>query len=212
MLINKVYPLQLVTLSNGLSLYVPDPTLVQSTYQKLVATNPATIFPYWAKIWGSAQAMTQFLQEEPAWIQDKIVLEIGAGIGMPSFCVASKTKKITISDYAPDAVLLLQKNIEHLKLNNVNAACINWNTISEDMIADTILLSDTNYEPAAHHQLFFLIDTFINKGSTILLATPNRITSNPFLERISRYINSSKNYNIHENNTTKEIIVLVLKK
>lgn len=207
-----MYPLQLVTLNNGLSLYVPDPTLVQSTYQKLVATNPATIFPYWAKIWESAQAMTQFLQEEPAWIQDKIVLEIGAGIGMPSFCVASKTKKITISDYAPDAVLLLQKNIEHLKLNNVNAACINWNTISEDMIADTILLSDTNYEPAAHHQLFFLIDTFIKKGSTILLATPNRITSNPFLERISRYINSSKNYSIHENDTTKEIIVLVLKK
>ena len=207
-----MYPLQLVTLNNGLSLYIPDPVLVKTTYQKLVATDPRTIFPYWAKIWGSAQAMTHFLQEEPAWIQDKIVLEIGAGIGMPSFCVASKTKKITISDYAPDAVELIQKNIEYLKLTNTLALHIDWNNVSEDMIADTILLSDTNYEPAAHHQLFFLIVTFINKGSTILLATPNRITSNPFLERISRYINSSKNYNIHENNTTKEIIVLVLKK
>ena len=207
-----MYPLQLVTLNNGLSLYIPDPALVKTTYQKLVATDPRTIFPYWAKIWGSAQAMTHFLQEEPAWIQDKIVLEIGAGIGMPSFCVASKTKKITISDYAPDAVELIQKNIEYLKLTNALALHIDWNNVSEDMIADTILLSDTNYEPAAHHQLFFLIDTFINKGSTILLATPNRITSNPFLERISRYINSSKNYSIHENDTTKEIIVLVLKK
>ena len=207
-----MYPLKLATLKNGRVLYIPDPALVKTTYQKLVATDPRTIFPYWAKIWGSAQAMTHFLQEEPAWIQDKIVLEIGAGIGMPSFCVASKTKKITISDYAPDAVELIQKNIEYLKLTNALALHIDWNNVSEDMIADTILLSDTNYEPASHHQLFFLIDSFINKGSTIILATPNRISSNPFLERILKYINSSKNYSIHENDTTKEIIVLVLKK
>ena len=56
------------------------------------------------------------------------------------------------------------------------------------------------------------INFSIAAGSTILLATPNRISSNPFLERISTYINSSKNYSIHENYTTKEIIVLVLKK
>ena len=207
-----MYPLQLVTLNNGLSLYVPDPAIIESTYKKIVAANPNTIFPYWAKIWASAHAMTLFLQEEPRWIQNKILLEIGAGIGMPSFCVASKTKKITISDYAPDAVSLLQENIEHLKLDNASAACIDWNTISEDIIADTILLSDTNYEPTAHNNLVLLIDKYINKGSTILLATPNRIASNPFIEKISKYITSTKKYSILENDTNKEIIVMVLKK
>ena len=108
-----MYPLQLVTLHNELSLYVPDPALIQSTYQKLVAANPNTIFPYWAKIWASADALVQFLREEPAWIQNKIVLEIGAGIGIPSLSIAAQTDKIVISDYAPDAVGLLQKNIEH---------------------------------------------------------------------------------------------------
>ena len=163
-----MYPLQLVTLHNELSLYVPDPALIQSTYQKLVAANPNTIFPYWAKVWASADALVQFLREEPAWIQNKIVLEIGAGIGIPSLSIAAQTDKIVISDYAPDAVALLQKNIEHLKLNNASAACIDWNHISDDVIADTILLSDTNYEPAVHENLTFLIDTCINKGSTIL--------------------------------------------
>lgn len=206
-----MYPLQLVRLNNELTLYVPDPAHIQSTYQKLVAENTETIFPYWAKIWASAFAMLQFLQEQPLWIQDKIVLEIGAGIGVPSLSIAAQTHKIIISDYAPDAVTLLQKNIELLKLNNTEAACIDWNNVSDDIIADTILLSDTNYEPTAHNHLILLIEKFINKDSTIILATPNRLASNPFIERISKYITSTKKYSIPENDTNKEIVVMVLK-
>jgi predicted nicotinamide N-methyase len=207
-----VYPLQLVKLNTEHTLYVPDPALIQSSYQKLVAENTETIFPYWAKVWASAHAMTRFLQEEPTWIQNKIVLEIGAGIGIPSFCIASLTKKIIISDYAPDAVALLQKNINHLALNNAQAACIDWNNVSDDIIADTILLSDTNYELSAHNNLVVLINRFINNGSSIILATPNRLASNPFIDRISKYITSTKKYSIPENDTNKEIVVMVLKK
>lgn len=207
-----MYPLQLVTLNTELTLYVPDPARIQSTYQKLAAENTATIFPYWAKVWASAHAMTRFLQEEPSFVQNKRVLEIGAGIGIPSFSIASLTKKIIISDHVPDAVALLQKNIDYLALNNAQAACIDWNTISENITVDTILLSDTNYEPSAHNHLILLIDKFINKGSSIILATPNRLASNPFIERISKYINSTKKYSIPENGTNKEIIVMVLKK
>ena len=207
-----MYPLQLVTLNTELTLYVPDPARIQSTYQKLAAENTATIFPYWAKVWASAHAMTRFLQEEPSFVQNKRVLEIGAGIGIPSFSIASLTKKIIISDHVPDAVALLQKNIDYLALNNAQAAFIDWNTISENITVDTILLSDTNYEPSAHNHLILLIDKFINKGSSIILATPNRLASNPFIERISKYINSTKMYSIPENGTNKEIIVMVLKK
>lgn len=207
-----MYPLQLVKLNTELTLYVPDPALIQSTYQKLVAENTETIFPYWAKIWASAFAMLQFLQEQPLWIQDKIVLEIGAGIGVPSLSIAAQTHKIIISDYAPDAVAVIQKNIELLKLNNAQDVCIDWNHIPEDIIADTILLSDTNYEPTAHNHLILLIEKFINKGSTIKLATPNRLASNSFIERISKYITSTKKYSIPENDTNKEIVLMVLKK
>ena len=209
---NKAYPLELVSIKNGPSLFVPIPALIKTTYENLVASNPTTIFPYWAKIWASAHAMTRFLQEEPSWVQNKIVLEIGAGIGIPSFSIASLTKNIIISDYAPDAVALLQKNIELLKLNNAQAACIDWNNVSDNIMADTILLSDTNYEPTAHNHLIILIQKFINKGTTIIIATPNRLASNPFIERISKYISSTKKYSIPEKDTNKEIVVMVLKK
>jgi len=206
-----VYPLKLVTLKNGQTLHIPDPALVQTTYQKLVAAHPTTIFPFWAKVWASSKAMVNFLQEEPTWIEKKNVLEIGAGIGIPSLSIAAQTKKIIISDYAPEAVSLLQMNIKHLKLSNAVALNIDWNNISEDIIADTILLSDTNYEPDAHNNLVLLIEKFIKKGSTIILATPNRLSSNSFIKRISKYVYCNKNYGIIENKILVEIAVMVLK-
>ena len=206
-----MYPLKLVTLKNGQTLHIPDPALVQTTYQKLVAAHPTTIFPYWAKIWASSDALLQFLVEEPGWIQNKKVLEIGAGIGVPSLSIASQTHKIIVSDYALDAVSLLQMNIKHLKLSNAVALNIDWNNIPDDIIADTILLSDTNYEPDAHNNLVLLIEKFIKKGSTIILATPNRLSSNSFIERISKFVYCNKNYGIIENKILVEIAVVVLK-
>lgn len=209
---NKAYPLELVSIKNGPSLFVPIPALIKTTYENLVASNPTTIFPYWAKIWASAYAMLQFLQEQPLWIQNKMVLEIGAGIGVPSLSIAAQTHKIIISDYAADSVAVIQKNIEHLKLTNALAVCIDWNHIPDDIIADTILLSDTNYEIAAHNHLVSVIDTSINKGSTVIVATPNRLASNPFIESVSKYMYHSTYYSINENETTSQIVVMVLKK
>jgi predicted nicotinamide N-methyase len=207
-----VYPLKLATLKNGQSLYIPDQALVKTTYQKLVAADPTTLFPYWAKVWASSDAIVQFLLEEPGWIQNKKVLEIGAGIGVPSLSIATQAHKIIVSDYAPDAVMLLQKNIEYLKLTNVLAQQINWNNVSEDLVVDTILLSDTNYEPHEHNNLVLLIEKYINTGSTIIVATPNRLSSNPFLENVSKYMYCSKNYRIIDSESLVEIIVMVLKK
>jgi predicted nicotinamide N-methyase len=206
-----VYPLKLVKKNEQLSLFVPDPALIKSTYSQLVALDSTALFPYWAKIWASSDAMVKFLRSEPKWIQNKIVLEIGAGIGMPSLNIAAQTHKVIISDYAPDAVALLQKNIEHLRLTNASALCIDWNNVSDDVVADTILLSDTNYELSAHNNLILMIDTFIKKGSTIILATPNRLASNLFIETISKYIYTSNNYRIIENESLIEIVVMVLK-
>jgi predicted nicotinamide N-methyase len=207
-----VYPLKLATLKNGQSLYIPDQAIVKTTYQKLVAADPTTLFPYWAKVWASSDAIVQFLLEEPGWIQNKKVLEIGAGIGVPSLSIATQAHKIIVSDYAPDAVMLLQKNIEYLKLTNVLAQQIDWNNVSEDLVVDTILLSDTNYEPHEHNNLVLLIEKYINTGSTIIVATPNRLSSNPFLENVSKYMYCSKNYRIIDSESLVEIIVMVLKK
>ena len=206
-----MFPIILEQLSPEVALWIPDTKAIKPAYEKLKEQEPNLAFPFWAKVWASSKAMVNFLQEEPTWIEKKNVLEIGAGIGIPSLSIAAQTKKIIISDYAPDAVSLLQMNIKHLKLSNAVALNIDWNNIPDDIIADTILLSDTNYEPDAHNNLVLLIEKFIKKGSTIILATPNRLSSNSFIERISKYVYCNKNYGIIENKILVEIAVMVLK-
>ena len=206
-----MYPLILEQLSPEAALWVPDDAAVKTVYDKLKEQDLNLPFPYWAKIWASSKAMVAFLQEEPYWIENKQVLEIAAGIGVPSFSIAKKAANITISDYASEAVILANKNIVHLNVTNVSAIILDWNHIPEHTTADTILLSDANYEPAAHNKLILLVEKFINNGSTIILSTPNRLSSTPFIERISKYIYSSKNYKMIENESLVEIAVVVLK-
>lgn len=71
--------------------------------------NSATLFPFWAKVWPSATALSLFLQQNRDLIKNKRVLEIGAGIGLPTFSIAKHAADITITDYAEDAVILMLK-------------------------------------------------------------------------------------------------------
>jgi len=207
-----VYPITLEQISPEILLWMPDTASVKTVYEKLKEQNSNLPFPFWAKVWASSKAMVTFLQEEPHWIEKKIVLEIGAGIGLPSFSIANKVSNIIISDYDKEAVALANKNIAYLNLSNVTSIVLDWNDIPEHIIADTILLSDTNYNPTDFDALVISITTFLNKGCNIVLATPNRITTNPFIERLSAFIHKTKNYCIIEESIEKEIAVFVLKK
>jgi predicted nicotinamide N-methyase len=175
-----VYPIKLADVFEGLHLYVPVPELVKPTYDQLLAVDKSIRFPFWAKIWPSSIAMTSFLQSDPDLIQSKKVLELGAGIGLPSFFIAASCSEMIISDYDADAVELIEMNIKSLGLNHVKAMCLDWNNFPEDLKADTLLLSDINYVPEQFEPLLKLIHQFVSNGATVVVATPERITATPF--------------------------------
>ncbi len=205
-----MYPLILEQLSPKISLWIPDTEAVKTQYENLKTQDLHVDFPFWAKVWASSKAMVAFLQEEPKWIENKQVLEIGAGIGFPSFIVAQKANSVIISDYNSDAVSLAQKNINHLNITNATATVLDWNDIPSSLFADTILLSDINYNPNDFNSLVDSITRFINMGSTIVLSTPNRITTNPFIDRLGAFVHKTKKYPIDTGET--EIAVFILKK
>lgn len=207
-----MYPVTLEQISPEILLWMPDTASVKTVYENLKQQDPNLPFPFWAKVWESSKAMVTFLQEEPHWIENKKVLEIGAGIGLPSFSIANKASNIIISDYDREAVALAHKNIAHLNLSNLTSIVLDWNDIPEHIIADTILLSDTNYNPTDFDALVISITMFLNLGCNVVLATPNRITTNPFIEKLSAFIHKTKNYCIIEGALEKEIAVIVLKK
>ena len=204
------YPTCLYQSRNELSILIPDPSSIKITYDTLVQTDADTPFPFWAKLWPASITLTDFLQSNTQWIENKKVLEIGAGIGLPSFSIATLAKEVIISDHAADAIVLMNKNINHLQLTNTSAACLDWNHFPNEIKADTILLSDVNYDPEQFEQLLNLLKRFIAEGSTIILATPQRIMGVPFVKSLASYITDSHVCSVKENEQTIDIIILIL--
>ena len=206
------YPVQITQISAEKAIYIPDYEQVKHIYASLLKLDPTTPFPYWAKVWPSSIALHNVLQKHPSLIRDKTVLELGAGIGLPSLMMAGITNSIQISDYNLEAVELLRKNIAHLQLQNVQALQMDWNDLPENINPEVIILSDVNYDPTQFETLTKLIEKFIHQGCTIILSTPQRIMASPFVLALSEFIIADYLEMVDENGVTKEISILVLSK
>ena len=206
------YPVQLTQIGAEKAIYIPAYEAVKTIYADLLALDPATPFPYWAKVWPSAIALHNVLQKHPSLIRDKTVLELGAGVGLPSLLMANEAKAIQISDYNSEAVELLQKNITHLQLQNAQAIKLDWNNVPENMKAEVMILSDVNYDPTQFETLTKLIEKFIHQGCTVILSTPQRIMASPFVLELASQIVAEYLELVDEKGVTKEISILVLSK
>ena len=204
------YPLKLTPFSAELAIYIPDYEQVKEVYEAILIDHPAEPFPYWAKLWPSSIALVQYLNANTIWIEHKNVLEIGAGLGLPSFMIAGYANSVQVSDYAPEAVELLEKNIQHLRLHNVQAMELDWNRVPDSIKPDVVLLSDVNYNPGQFDGLLQLITKLIANGTIVLLSTPQRIMASPFVNAIQELVKQSHVEIVNENGKSIEISILIL--
>ena len=92
---------------------------MQQAYEKQLQTDPTTPTPYWAQVWPSAYALCEFIATQPEWLQNKKVLELAAGLGLPSLLAAQVATEVVCSDHVPAAVELMQQSIEKNQLTNI---------------------------------------------------------------------------------------------
>ncbi|MDQ3277533.1 MAG: methyltransferase domain-containing protein [Bacteroidota bacterium] len=157
-------------------LYVPDADAVRSAYER--GRIP---FPYWSQVWPAAKALAQFLALHPEYIAGKTVLELGAGLGLPSLVAARYAATVLCTDIAPEAAVAVKESATHHGYENVYSSVLDWAHLPEHIAADVLLLSDINYEPIAFEQLQTVVTRFLAKGTRILLSTPQRLMAKDFI-------------------------------
>lgn len=140
-----------------------------------------TSFPFWAKLWPASFALCHFIEDHSDWVTNKKVLELAAGLGLPSLYVSEFAMSVHCSDYNKDAVALISENIKLNGISNMIASKIDWNQLPEDIDSEIILMSDVNYDPDDFDRLFQLIHRLLEKGNTILLSTPQRLVGKAFI-------------------------------
>jgi predicted nicotinamide N-methyase len=193
-------------------LKIPEPESIKTAYKNALVFDENIPFPYWSKIWPAANALAQFISENPNLFYKKKVAELGAGLALPSFVAAKFALHIEASDYIQDAVELIKTNIEINKFQNISARVLNWTNLTPNEYPEIVLLSDVNYEPSGFDALYLLISKLLASDVSIFLATPQRLQGANFINLLQNSITSSCNYNIETENSTTTISIFQLHK
>ena len=167
-----------------IDLFVPHAQEVQDSYFQLKQELAQVPYPHWTKLWPAALAMSDFIHQHPELVQHKKVLELAAGLGLPSFVAARYAKAVCCSDYLEEAVATMAKSAQHLQLSNITCRVLDWNHLPDDLTADVLLLSDINYDPDQFVRLHQVLQRFLQQGTVILLTTPQRLMAKPFIEKL----------------------------
>jgi predicted nicotinamide N-methyase len=167
-----------------ISLWIPDQKALQIAQE---SKEEKTSFPFWAKLWPSAMILTEFMQDHPHWVSQKKVLELAAGLGLPSLYAAHFASSVLCSDYDKNAVAFINENIALNAIHNMEATVINWCHLPDELEWDVLLMSDVNYDPDSFEMLLQLLLRCLANGKTILLSTPQRLAGKAFITAILPY-------------------------
>jgi predicted nicotinamide N-methyase len=133
--------------------------------------------PYWAELWPSGVALANHVGALD--LAGRRVLELGAGLGLPSLAAALRGADVLATDWAEDAVALLDANAARngVVLRSVLAR---WDEPERFGTGwDLVLAADVLYEQRNAEQLLTLLPRL--EAREILLAEPGRPFAKEFL-------------------------------
>lgn len=132
--------------------------------------------PYFGALWEAGIGLSQFLENYN--LNNKSVLEIGCGLGLPSFIITRKKGHVIATDFHLDVPLFLEKN---QKVNNISFPyrVMNWRDEIERTKADLgtfdlVIGSDILYEGQHPKEVAKALIAFLKPNGKIILADPGR--------------------------------------
>jgi predicted nicotinamide N-methyase len=134
--------------------------------------------PYWAELWPSGIALAEVVAGLE--LRGRRVLELGAGLGIPSLVAALGGADVLATDWADDAVELLRANAERNGLR-LRAERVRWDEpepLLREAPWDVVLGADLLYEARNAEQLRALLPRL---GGDVVLAEPGRPFAKSFL-------------------------------
>lgn len=132
--------------------------------------------PYWAELWPAGLALAEAL---PSDLEGVRVVELGAGLGVPSLVAAARGANVTAVDWAEDAVDLLRRNAAR---NDLPLAAVHADWREFDGGFDLALAADVLYEARNVEPLAELLSRLAPEALIGLAGRPYEKT---FLERVS---------------------------
>ena len=136
--------------------------------------------PYWAELWRSGVALAEVVSALD--VRDLRVLELGAGLGLPSLAAALRGAKVLATDWAEDAVALLRANAKRNSIK-LRVKRVRWDApeaLLREAPWELVFGADLLYEERNAAQLLELLPQL---GGKIIIADPGRPFAKDFFAR-----------------------------
>ena len=191
-------------------LRMPVESTVQATFLEDQQRGAQPVFPYWAKLWPAAIGLCQYLETKKDMLRGKTVLEMAAGLGLPSLVTARHASRVICSDYMTEAVEMAKESARLNHLNNIDCRVINWCQFPAELVPDVVIMSDINYDPSQFEILQQLLLSLLQQGVVLVLSTPQRMMGKPFIESLLPFCREKLTSHVETRHGTEEIFIMQL--
>ena len=166
--------------------------------------------PYWARVWPAAQVLCRFLAADPALYRNRTVLEIGAGLGLPSLLCATESQRVWCTDLSPAMQDYVRASAAVNGFTQVQVGCVDWNQDTDYPGADLVLMADLGYDPRSLEGLLRCVNHYREQGSQLLIAVPERLASRAFATALQPMARAQYRDGITEAGTETLVSIYVL--
>lgn len=153
-----------------------------------VADDPEQNLPYWAELWPSGIALADAIALRPQTVAGFRVLEIGCGLGVTAIAALNAGADLTVTDYAPESLLLACANCLANSGREPSTLQMNWRKPPDELFDlagegfPVVLAADVLYESRDVQPLLGLLGRLVAPGGLLWLAEPRRPVAARFIE------------------------------
>lgn len=140
--------------------------------------------PFWAELWPSALALSEYLDRLD--LSNRSIIELGAGVGLVGLAARCGGARVVQSDYMPLALEFCRANAERNGIDDIEFLLADWRRFPTDRRYDVICGSDILYEPLRHGDLASIFAVALKPGGRVILADPLRPHGDTFSLRMRR--------------------------
>ncbi len=165
----------------GKTIYLPELADPLSYINASVENGQGGIgdLPYWTKLWPAALVMAGLAAglKTPAGIDpDEPILELGAGMGLPSLAAAANGRRVVLSDLDPDALEFARAAVELNNLEDrVEVLALDWIAPDPGMGRfHTVLGAEILYHTPLYPHLKELLCNLVAPGGTVFISHEER--------------------------------------
>lgn len=153
--------------------------------------------PYFGILWEAAEGLAEYLAENPKLVQNKTVLELGCGLGLPSLVAAELGGKVLATDFHPDVEEYFLRNCRHSSVQ-CEYQRLNWREENVQKKYDVVIGSDVLYESKHPKEVALGLLRFVKEGGTIILSDPGR-------SYLQQFITAMKELGVKEEMFSKSV-------